>query len=199
VPTQLAGVQVWFDGVAAPVLYAQSRQINAIAPEGLAVNGTTNVTVTYGGQEFGPVSTPVTFGSPGIFRLQLGQSAQAVAMNQDWTLNGPSNPAARGSIVTVWGTGYGPTDPSCATGGLNDPQAEPLSTGVSALIVGGGVIDAMYAGSAPELVCGVVQINFEVPLNTAAGTYFFQPWIQLVMGNSTMTYQPPVGATIAIK
>lgn len=199
VPLQVAGVQVFFDGSPAPVLYAQSRQINAVAPVALAGKSTTSVTVTYSDQQFGPVSSPVTFGSPGIFRLQVGQSAQAVAMNQDWTLNGPSNPATPGSVVTVWATGYGPTNPACATGGLNDPQAEPLSTGVSALLVGGGLFDALYAGSSPGLVCGVVQINFQVPANTSPGTYFFLPWIQWVQGNSTTENQPPIGATIAVK
>jgi uncharacterized protein (TIGR03437 family) len=33
-PTQLGGVQVLFDGVAAPLLYASSNQINAIVPFG---------------------------------------------------------------------------------------------------------------------------------------------------------------------
>jgi uncharacterized protein (TIGR03437 family) len=182
-----------------PVLYAQSRQINAVAPIALAGKSATKVTVTYNDQQFGPVSSPVTFGSPGIFRLHVGQSAQAVAANEDWTLNGPSNPAARGSVVTIWATGYGPTDPACAIGGLNDPQAEPLSTGISALLFDGGLFDAIYAGSAPDLVCGVVQINFQVPANATPGTYFFLPWVQLVQGNATRVNQPPIGATLVIK
>ena len=208
VPTQLAGVQVLFDGVPVPVLYAQSRQINAIAPVGLAVNGTMHVTVTYNNQQFGPAVAKATFGSPGIFRLQIGQSAQAAAINQDGTTNGPTNPAARGSVVTVWGTGYGQTNPPCPTGGLNVPDAEPLSPGISALIynvvpnpLGVRIVPApvQYAGSAPSLVCGVVQINFQVPVNIPPGTFSFEPWIQLVDGNTTSQYQPPIGATIAVK
>jgi uncharacterized protein (TIGR03437 family) len=201
VPTQLAGVQVLFDGTPAPVLYAQSRQINAIAPAGLTVKGTTRVLVTYNNQQFGPAVAPVTFGSPGIFRLKIGESAQAAAINQDGTINGPSNPAPRGSIVTVWGTGYGLTNPPCSPGGLNVPQAAPLSPGVSALIAvsvepaGARVEQAQYAGSAPGLACGVVQVNFEVPVNIAPGTFSFLPWIQLEGGQ----YQPPLGSTIAVK
>ena len=42
-----------------------------------------------------------------------------------------------------------------------------------------------YAGSAPTVVCGVVQINFQVPVNQAPGTFSFLPWIQLVDGNTT--------------
>jgi uncharacterized protein (TIGR03437 family) len=56
-----------------------------------------------------------------------------------------------------------------------------------------------YAGSAPGLVCGVVQINFQVPQSIAAGTFSFWPWVQLVDGNSTTQYQPPIGATISVK
>ena len=203
VPTQLGGVQVLFDGAPVPVLYAQSRQINAIAPVGLGATGTPhNVTVTYNTQQFGPAVAQATFGSAGIFRLQIGQSAQAVAINQDGTLNGPTNPAARGSIVAVWGTGYGQTNPPCPTGGLNFPDAVPLSPGISAQIYNAdpkllGVqapAPVKYAGSAPTLVCGIVQINFQVPENVAPGAYSFSPWIA---GNGTIG--SPTGATIAVK
>ena len=202
VPTQLAGVQVLFDGVQVPILYAQSKQINAIAPVEPAVNGTRQVTVTYDGRQYGPVVAYATFGSPGIFRLQIGQSAQAVAINQDGTLNGPTNPAARGSVVAVWGTGYGQTGPPCQSGGLNLPYAAPLSLGMSALIYNAdpslmGVqvpASVTYAGSAPTLACGVVQINFQVPENIAPGSYSFSPWIA---GNGSIG--SPTGATIAVK
>jgi uncharacterized protein (TIGR03437 family) len=207
VPTELAGVQVLFDSVPAPILYAQSRQINAIAPVGSAVNGTMQVTVTYNNQQFGPAVAKARFGNPGIFRLQIGQSEQAVAMNQDGTLNGPTNPAARGSVVAVWGTGYGQTDPPCPIGGLNLPYAAPLSPGRSALISSPGpgpndfgvAVPAWYAGSAPTLVCGVQQINFQVPEDATPGTFSFLPWIQLVDGNTATGYSPQIGATIAVK
>jgi uncharacterized protein (TIGR03437 family) len=207
VPTQLAGVQVLFDGVPAPVLYAQSRQVNAIAPAEL--NGTVHVTVTYNNQPFGPAVAKATSVIPGIFRLQIGQSAQAAAINQDGTLNGPTNPAARGSVVTVWGTGYGETNPPCSPGGLNIPRAEPLSPGLSALITvglpdplspfGPQTVPAQYAGSAPTLLCGVVQINFQVPVNIAPGTFSFLPWILFVDASTENLYQPQIGATIAVK
>ena len=204
VPTEVGGVQVLFDGVPVPVLYAQSRLINAIAPVGLGATGTPhNVTVTYNTQQFGPALAYAIFGSPGIFRLQLGQSAQAVARNEDGTLNGPMNPAARGSVVTVWGTGYGQTDPPCQSGGLNVPYpyAVPLSAGVSALIYyvdsslsGEQLATVQYAGSAPNLVCGIVQINFQVPVNVAPGAFSFTPAI-----GENGTIQALTSATIAVK
>jgi uncharacterized protein (TIGR03437 family) len=202
VPTQLAGVQVLFDGVPVPILYAQSRQINAVAPSGLGATGAQhNVTVTYSTQQFGPAFAYAIFGIPGIFRLQFGQSAQAVALNEDGTLNGPANPAPRGSIVAVWGTGYGQTNPSCPIGGLNVPAAAPLTTGVSALVYyvdpnlpGSQLASVQYAGSAPTLVCGIVQINFQIPVDVAPGAFSFSPAI-----GKNGTVQALTSATIAVK
>ena len=139
--TELAGVQVLFNGVPAPLLYAQSRQVNTVVPPGLAVDTTARIAVLYNGRQFGPVAAKTVFSRPGIFRLQSGQSAQAVAINQDGTLNRPTNPAARGSVVAFWGTGFGPTDPPCRSGGLNLPYAAPLGRSTRVLMnlpVGGG-------------------------------------------------------------
>jgi uncharacterized protein (TIGR03437 family) len=202
VPTQLAGVQVLFDGAPVPVLYAQSRQINAIAPVGLGATGTPhNVTVAYNTQQFGPAFAYAIFGSPGIFRLQIGQSAQAVAINQDGTLNGPMNPAARGSVVAVWGTGFGQTNPPCPIGGVNVPDAVPLSPGISALIYyvdpnmsGAQLASVQYAGSAPTLACGIVQVNFQVPMNVAPGVFSFSPAI-----GENGTIQALTSVEIAVK
>ena len=202
IPTQLAGVQVLFDGMPVPVLYAQSQQINAIAPTGLTVNGTTQVTAIYNNQQFGPADAKVTFGSPGVFRLQIGQSAQAVAINQDGTLNGPANPAPRGSFVALWGTGYGQTNPTCTIGGLNLPYAAPLNPDTSVLMTslnGAAPASVQYAGSAPGLVCGVEQINFQVPMDAAPGAFPFVLSIQLATGNSIAWYYPQVAVTITVK
>jgi uncharacterized protein (TIGR03437 family) len=53
---------------------------------------------------------------------------------------------------------------------------------------------AQYAGSAPTLVCGIVQINFQVPLNVAPGAFSFAPAI-----NENGTVQSLISATIAVK
>ena len=105
--------------------------------------------------------------------------------------------------MTVWGTGYGQTDPPCQSGGLNVPYpyAVPLSAGISALIYyvdsslsGEQLATVQYAGSAPTLVCGIVQINFQVPVNVAPGTFSFTPAI-----GENGTIQALTSATIAVK
>ena len=111
------------------------------------------------------------------------------------------NPAARGSVVAVWGTGYGQTDPPCPVGGLNVPDAVPLSAGTSALIYyvdpnlpGQQLAPVQYAGSAPTLVCGIVQINFQIPVNVDPGAFSFSPAV-----GKNGTVQALTSATIAVK
>jgi len=194
-PTSLGGVQVLFDGTPAPVLYAQSDQVNVQAPFELSGQTSTTITLKYGGNTFGPVTVPFQFAQPALFRLQIGVTAQAVAENQDGSLNGPSNPAAPGSYVTLWGTGFPPLTSPCATGGLNPDGPVNLAAGYSVNMVGGGTVQ--YAGGAPTLACGVVQINMQVPAGAASGPLLLVPQV-CTNGGLTCTSQE-VGSIIYVK
>ena len=194
VPRQLAGVQVLFDGEPAPVLYAQARQVNAQVPFELTGRTLTKISLVYNQVTVGSMTVPANQGRPGIFRLQTGVSTQAVALNQDGTLNGALNPAARGSIVAVWGTGFPPIDAPCATGGLNPPVPVSLAGGWK---ISFGIEDVVYAGSAPGLLCGIVQINFAIPPSGPSPDrvlpQFGNPSMNLVGGAAS------IGATVAVK
>ncbi len=48
--TSLAGTRVLFDGVAAPLLYAQAEQVNAIVPFGMKTDALVAAAVEYQGQ-----------------------------------------------------------------------------------------------------------------------------------------------------
>ena len=58
--TNLAGVRVLFDGIAAPILYAQSYQVNAVVPFSIAPKNNVQVQVEYNGRQ----SDPVPIGVP---------------------------------------------------------------------------------------------------------------------------------------
>jgi uncharacterized protein (TIGR03437 family) len=195
VPRELAGVRVLFDGEPAPVIYAQSRQVNAQAPFELSGKTVTNISLVYNEVTVGSISVQANAGRPGIFRLHPGVASQAVAVNQDGTLNGVSNPAARNSIVSIWGTGFPPLDPPCATGGLNPPKAVNLAAGWQIYLGDGNQV--VYAGSAPGQLCGVVQINLLLP-STAGAVEDLRP-----QSGNPMTGQTggasAIGATVAVK
>jgi uncharacterized protein (TIGR03437 family) len=122
-------VQVFFDDQPAPLLYVQSRQVNMVAPFELTGRTSTAVRLVYNGAAFGPFDEPVLFANPTLFRLQPEVSTQAEAVNQDRTINGPDNSASAGSVVPLYGTGFGLTNPSFTTGALNAPGPVNLASG----------------------------------------------------------------------
>ena len=88
----------------------------------------------------------------------------AAALNQDGTVNSISNPAASGSIVSLFGTGViwpsGLMDDALAAGAAILPEGHDLQVGD-----GSGInVDILYAGAAPGLIDGVFQFNVQVPL-----------------------------------
>ena len=59
--------------------------------------------------------------SPGIFTLNSSGSGQAAVVNENGTVNGPENPAPRGTVVSIYGTGEGQTTPSGWMAAIVDP------------------------------------------------------------------------------
>lgn len=161
VSTDLAETQVWFDGLPGTMLYAGSGQINVVAPFGLAGKTSTRVQVWYQGIPSAIIPLQVSPSSPGIFTQSgSGQGAGAI-LNADGTLNTPSQAAAAGSTVSLYATGGGETQPALSDG-QQDVYAWPLVAGVQVLLNGASV-PVLYAGSAPDLVAGVIQVNFQIP------------------------------------
>ena len=191
VATTLAGTQVLFDGIASPMVFAGDGQVNAIVPFGVAAN-TTQVQVQYQGLASAPFPMSVAPAVIGIFSADASGVGQAVMLNQDGSLNSPTNPAAPGSVVTLWATGAGQLSPAGVDGAVvaAGDQQRPVLT-VTAQI-GGQVADVVYAGGSPGLVEGVIQVNLRIPAASPTGDAV--P-LALIVGNSTS--QPNI--TLAIQ
>jgi uncharacterized protein (TIGR03437 family) len=149
-----------FNGIPAPVLYAGLNQVNAIVPFGLALDAPANLEVRTGSGS-AIISVPVAPVAPAIFTQDNAGLAQGAILNQDLTTNSPSNPAMRGSIVVLYGTGFGMLDSQPADG-ITADRAVKTQLSVTASIAGVPA-EVTYAGSAPGLVAGVVQVNVRVP------------------------------------
>ena len=169
-PTQLAEVQVSFDGYPAPLLYVQGEQINTVVPWEVAgdynstYQGGTQVTVQSRRSRDKYVYEFV--GRRGTGNFCENAANQAAVLNQDGTLNSPSNPAAPGSIIAIYGTGGGQTNPMGRTGALSPLIQAQLSLPVAVQIDGQNA-DVIYAGAAPGLISGAIQINVRIPHTTA--------------------------------
>jgi uncharacterized protein (TIGR03437 family) len=164
----LAGVEVTFDGTRAPLLWVSSHQINAVVPFNTAGTTATKLAVSYSGLMSVETSLLVNKVAAGIFTYS--GSKQAAALNQDGTLNGPANPAKRDSVVTIWMTGAGPLSAAYDDGQIvtGAPAVLPNPPGVG-LGVGVARADVVYAGQAPGMVAGVVQVNFVIPNDAPTG------------------------------
>ena len=169
VATSLAGTQVFFGAWPAPILYASATQINAIVPWEVAGQSQVTVEVQYAGAGSASVVVPVANAAPGVFTSDSSGAGQAVALNQDYSPNGSTNPAAAGSYVTVYFTGGGATNPPGVTGSVSGLVLERLVQSATAT-VGNVLATVTFAGAAPALVNGVNQLNIQLSAGTPTGT-----------------------------
>jgi uncharacterized protein (TIGR03437 family) len=141
----LAGIQVTFDGVPAPIFFASAGQINVEVPYEVAGKSSTSMLVMSGISAGAPVTIPVLSAEPGLF---------PVALNPDGTLNSKSNPARVGQYISLYATGLGDL------AGISTGQIVPgaaAAAGVS-VAVDGVTSSPEYAGSAPGFT-GLDQVN----------------------------------------
>jgi len=195
VSTTLAGTTVTFNGVPAPLTYVSSGQVNAIVPYEVGVSSTTSVVVSVGGNPSQLLPLNVTFTAPAIFSLSQGGSGQGAILNQNYSVNGASNPAAKGSAIQIYATGEGILAPPAATGSVtpaSPPFPVPAATPVT-VTVGGQPAQVLYAGEAPGLVSGVLQVNVVIPSGAASGAAV--P-VVLSVGNASNAQQ---GITVAVQ
>ena len=162
--TQVGGTTVSFGGTNGVVLYSSASQVAAIVPYAATIGGTVDVTVSYQGQSFTAPGMAVAEAAPGIFTTNSGGFGQAAAVNQTGTINSSAAPAKLGSIISIYMTGEGQTNPPGVDGKpATQPFPQPVLS-VSATIAGQQV-GVAYAGGAPGNVAGLMQVNLQIPAN----------------------------------
>jgi len=161
--------QVLIGGVASPILYASSSQINTVVPFGVT-GSTTEIQVVYQGQTTASATVPVQAASPAVFSLDSTGGGQGAILNQDGSVNSQSDPAAPGSVVVIYATGAGVTTPASEDGMLTT-QPYPTPNLPVSVTIDDKPAQVLYAGAAPGLIAGVLQINAVVPADATAATY----------------------------
>jgi len=151
----LGGTRVLFDGVAAPLVYAESGQICAIVPYRVTGRKTTEVVVEYDGQRSPPVVLPVVRSAPALFTLDASGRGQAAMLNETGCCNSVRNPAVRGTVASLYATGEG----------LPLPETAKLQSPLPVKVTVGGVpAQIVWSGNV-----GVLQVNFRIPPNAPVG------------------------------
>jgi uncharacterized protein (TIGR03437 family) len=172
--TTIGGVQVLFNGTAAPMIYASSTQVSAVVPYEMASVVSPSVWIKYGGQTSNVFQLTSATTDPGLFTQNASGGGPGAILNQDNSVNGPGNRATKGSIVQVYLTGEGQTSPPSVTGAITaaslpPPQVTPAPLLVVGVTINGLPASYVYAGEAPSLVAGMMQLNVQIPANAASG------------------------------
>jgi uncharacterized protein (TIGR03437 family) len=189
VATILEGTRVLFNGIAGPMAFATSTQVNTIVPFRMRP-GPVQVQVEVRGQASDPVQTTATDTSPALFAADSSGEGQALAINQDGTINSADNPAPAGSVLTLYATGLGQFSPAGRDGAVGD-QLKTTSAPVTAML-GNQAAQVLYAGTAPGIVEGIAQVNLQIPSDAPA-----DPDLPLVLRVGSRSSPP--GITIAVK
>jgi uncharacterized protein (TIGR03437 family) len=168
VSTALASTRVLFDGLPAPMVYTTSTQVSAIVPYAVDGRSDTAVQVEYLGLRSAPQTVQVASSAPAIFTADSSGVGQASAINSDGSVNAPGRPAARGDVISIYGTGEGQTSPGGVDGLVIDGSLRRPILPVSATI-DGKAAEVLYAGSAGGQVSGVLQVNLRIPANASPG------------------------------
>jgi len=173
--TTLGGTTITINGTPAPILYTSSSQAVIVTPWSLT--GTTaSIVVTSGtnaAQTFQATLAPT---APGLYSY----FGNALAYNQDGTLNTgpitnngvivtPANAAAAGSVVVIYMTGLGQTDPPGQDGVRYGSLVLAETVAPVTATIGGQVATVVYAGSAPGQIAGVMQVELVVPAGAGTG------------------------------
>ncbi len=179
-----SSLSVFFNGIAAPILYTSAQQINVQVPYEIAGQSGVQMQVT-GTLTSLPVSESRTLAvaqrQPSVFLstdavesplagysvcsslIQLFEVA--VALNADGTLNDCTNPAAGGSIVTIFLNGLGPVTPAQTTGAISAAPAVALTPAVNpnASEYTDVPVTALATTTVPGSISGVAQVRLQLP------------------------------------
>jgi uncharacterized protein (TIGR03437 family) len=150
------------------MLYASDAQVTAIAPSWLA-DPTTQVQVEYQGVQSDPFPMSVHATAPGVFTQDSSGNGPAAALNQDYSPNSPANPAPAGTAVLLYATGAGRANPVVSDGSVVSAAALPVPVLPVSVTIGGQPAQVLYAGGAPGMVNGLLQVNVQIPAGIAAG------------------------------
>jgi uncharacterized protein (TIGR03437 family) len=171
-PTKLDGVSVTINGEPATVYYISPTQINVLVPFDLTVSptfllATVGVKVSNAnGSSAAFLANNRTY-SPAFFVFDPAGGRYPAATNADGSLLGPAGlfgsapqtkPAAPGSIIVLYGTGFGPTKLFVPSDRVFTGAAE-FSNSVN-VTIGGKAATVKFAGMTGSGLC---QLNVIVP------------------------------------
>ena len=137
-----------------------------------------------------PETITIAAARPAIFTTNQQGTGQGAILNQDSSLNAATNSAARGSVIQIFATGLGPTNPVVPSGTAAPSSPPAVVTNAVTATIGGITVPVQFAGLAPGFV-GLYQVNVEIPAGVTPG-----PDVPLVLLQSGV---PSNSVTLAVR
>jgi len=165
--TTLNGVSATIDGIAVPLYYVSSGQINAQLPTELEAGQQYELVVKVNGLYSNPVMVTTTAAQPGLASFADGT---VIAQDTSYNLITADHPAHAGEVIILYATGMGATNPAVATGAVAPGPPQPLAkvTVTPQVSIGNLNAKVLFAGLSPGSV-GLYQMDVQIPDGTVAG------------------------------
>jgi len=162
-PQSASGVQVFVNGAAAPLLFLSPTQINFAVPWDSLVGTPANVEVLLNGVLSNAVPITLTSTAPSAFGAVIETPGPYYSQNMSFIecLNMTQPYPQPGEYCTIWGNGFGPTNPALTDGTPAAASPLPWTANQCSLTIGGATANVTYCGAAPGEV--IYQMNFVYP------------------------------------
>ena len=188
-PTELDGVRVFVDGLAAPLYYVSPQQINFLIPYITGARFPTQVKlwVTLDGRRGPEIDLPLNETAPALFQLDATTPIVTAVREAEGSdekkpvVISKDEPARPGEIITLWATGLGRTEPPVAWPQLPREALRIANRHRFQVLLDGSAIPATnvdYVGVAPNFA-GLYQINVRLPEDTGK-----DPEIRIAIGDT---------------
>jgi uncharacterized protein (TIGR03437 family) len=159
----------------APLLFVGPNQVNFQVPPGIAPGSAVAAQLTSSNGTILLSTLNVASASPGIFTLLENGQGQGAVLNQDSSPNGNpaatvgAAPASRGTVIQIFATGAGATNPALGAGQPAPTSGALVLTVTQPTVAIGGVnAPVQFSGMAPGFV-GLWQINAVVKVRAVCG------------------------------
>lgn len=162
-----SGVQVFVNGAGSPLTYLSPQQINFAVPWDSLLGTPLNIEVLLNNVLSNEVPITLATTAPSLFEFE------STAPGPDYsqfvaTLTCPDNTPSPGANCTLWGNGFGPTNPPLTDGTpASASPALPWTVNKCILTIGDVAAQVTYCGGAPGEI--IYQLNFVYPQGVAAG------------------------------
>jgi uncharacterized protein (TIGR03118 family) len=177
-PTEMDGVSVYVNGAHAFLSYISPTQINALIPTTTAV-GPAMVWSNNGGLTSSKVTIQVAALAPALVLASDGK--HVMATHADGTTVGATapapdaaSPAKPGETITLYGVGFGPTNPAAPNGQI--------------------IKSPLALANQPTVMIGGANATVVSAMLTAAGQYTIQVTIPASAANGDLSISAQVGA-----